>query len=285
MRCLQKEPVDRYADVGELATALAPFGPKNASTSASRIQIVLRRARDSSVVIANDVPLAMATIVPAPVVAKRPPSVVTHREPPGVESTTFGSTAGESMSTLRTARPSWGAAGAVILGLGLVAMLVVALWRTGAPELARSGSAVTAPGENPAGAEPTAAPPPNRPGPIVEPIEVAADPATPPGPPANPANPAVTAPMVNQVAPSPEAPSPPRAGEATTRPGKLGGAAPGPKPKKRRPRLRPGAGRPGAGTAPGGSEGSAGADSGSAEPPDDDDDDKWTHMTHDEKQP
>src|SRR5262249_6837734 len=30
-------------DVGDLARALAPFGPTNASTSASRIQIVLQR--------------------------------------------------------------------------------------------------------------------------------------------------------------------------------------------------------------------------------------------------
>src|SRR5262245_32071166 len=43
MRCLQKEPDQRYPDVGELARALAPFGPTNASTSASRIQIVLSR--------------------------------------------------------------------------------------------------------------------------------------------------------------------------------------------------------------------------------------------------
>src|SRR5262249_50277083 len=43
MRCLCKEPAERYADVAELAHALAPFGPKNATISASRIQIVLRR--------------------------------------------------------------------------------------------------------------------------------------------------------------------------------------------------------------------------------------------------
>src|SRR5215470_12285574 len=43
MRCLHKESDARYADVGELAQALAPFGPQNANTSASRIQIVLRR--------------------------------------------------------------------------------------------------------------------------------------------------------------------------------------------------------------------------------------------------
>ena len=45
MKCLGKEPADRHGDVGELAEALAPFGPKDATTSVSRIQVVLRRPR------------------------------------------------------------------------------------------------------------------------------------------------------------------------------------------------------------------------------------------------
>src|SRR5690348_3023848 len=36
MKCLHKDPDQRYADVAELADALAPFGPKHATTSASR---------------------------------------------------------------------------------------------------------------------------------------------------------------------------------------------------------------------------------------------------------
>src|SRR5262249_30653363 len=64
MRCLRKEPDARYAEVGELAHALAPFGPKNASTSASRIQIVLRRTgkHDSASLIPNE-PAADAAAV------------------------------------------------------------------------------------------------------------------------------------------------------------------------------------------------------------------------------
>ena len=54
MKCLQKEPVDRYRDVGELAQALAPFGPKNATTSASRIRIVLTRKRGSAATISHE---------------------------------------------------------------------------------------------------------------------------------------------------------------------------------------------------------------------------------------
>ena len=48
LRCLCKEPSDRYADVGAMAEALAPFGPKHATTSVSRIQVVLRRVRVGS---------------------------------------------------------------------------------------------------------------------------------------------------------------------------------------------------------------------------------------------
>lgn len=48
MRCLSKAPGERFADVGELAIALAPFGGPDAVSSASRIVKVLRRSKPSA---------------------------------------------------------------------------------------------------------------------------------------------------------------------------------------------------------------------------------------------
>jgi serine/threonine-protein kinase len=47
LRCLQKEPGDRFGSVAELAAALAPFGTLEASESRARIERVLDRARTS----------------------------------------------------------------------------------------------------------------------------------------------------------------------------------------------------------------------------------------------
>jgi serine/threonine-protein kinase len=48
VRCLKKRPEDRFADVGELASALAPFGSPAAAVSATRVQNVLSRALHGS---------------------------------------------------------------------------------------------------------------------------------------------------------------------------------------------------------------------------------------------
>ena len=80
MKCLRKEPVDRYADVGELAQALAPFGPKTASVSASRIQIVLRRqtSRDSTAAISTE----FSTVPPEELEPARVPVMRMPTAPP-----------------------------------------------------------------------------------------------------------------------------------------------------------------------------------------------------------
>jgi len=44
MKCLEKKPAERYADVGELAAALAPYGAMGSAAIAARIAKVLRRA-------------------------------------------------------------------------------------------------------------------------------------------------------------------------------------------------------------------------------------------------
>src|SRR5215475_3561682 len=116
MRCLQKEPDRRYPDVGELARALEPFGPTNASTSASRIQIVLSRTgrHDSAAVISTAGVLAAG------------PALDSERVPPN----TLVGTSGQSLGGRGEGR-SWGVAGAVLAGLGVGALVVVMLWRTG----------------------------------------------------------------------------------------------------------------------------------------------------------
>ena len=62
MRCLEKTPDARYRDVGELAAALAPFGPPTAAASATRIARVLRRtAAAPAVSSAGVAPTLMST--------------------------------------------------------------------------------------------------------------------------------------------------------------------------------------------------------------------------------
>jgi serine/threonine-protein kinase len=241
MRCLRKEPDERYRDVGELAHALAPFGPTNASTSASRIQIVLRRTgkHDS------------ASQIDAAQQPGGDRALDSERVPPN----TLVSTSGQSLGQRGDGR-SWGVAGAIVAGLGVGALVVAMLWRTGwftEPELPTP----------PVVAKPAPAPDVARPpGPIVEPILDE--------PPAKPSEPtaaaAATAPVATATAPVATAP-------AADAPATVRTAPPGDRKRHRPPRPR-GTLRAGSGS------GSASPGAGSA-----DDDDKWMHMTHDGKKP
>jgi eukaryotic-like serine/threonine-protein kinase len=44
-KCLERDPKDRWSNAGELARALAPFGPETASPRVERAELVLARAR------------------------------------------------------------------------------------------------------------------------------------------------------------------------------------------------------------------------------------------------
>jgi eukaryotic-like serine/threonine-protein kinase len=72
--CLEKDPARRFADVGQLAAALAPFGNARAAKAAASIENVLRPAPPSteSVIAATAVPTALPR--PAPAHAEAPTS-------------------------------------------------------------------------------------------------------------------------------------------------------------------------------------------------------------------
>jgi serine/threonine-protein kinase len=263
MRCLCKDAEARYADVAELAEALAPFGPKDATTSASRIQIVLRRQRtESASVISNE----FSTVVPEPERRSRedpdperereprePPRALTaptRREGAGKPgNTTLGATSGQMMTPASEPHARRLVAG---LSAGIVAVLlaIVFVVRSGSHGNAASDEPGIRPAAVPAAVQP-AQPPAPPPAPIVEPIEPSAEPAAIPDEPG--------APVVAAPAPAPAKPAV----------------------KKRRP-ARPAAppSRDRAAT-PAAAGAGSGSGAGSAAP----DDDKWMHMTHDDKKP
>jgi serine/threonine-protein kinase len=253
MKCLQKEPPDRYGDVGVLAQALAPYGPKNATTSASRIQIVLKRTtkRDSASTISHE----FSTIEPT---ADREP-LAPAGAPAANHATTFGATAGQSLATARIDAPSRGVAGAIVIALGLAALVLVMVWRSGRTDDAAIQEPPP-PIAKPSSVQPAVRPP----GPIIEPI--IEDP-----------------PPQKLTPPPPEVARPPQVAD----PGALPKADPPPRtdPKKHKPPHRVtgrGGVRAGAGSGSAAGKGSGSA-AGSEPPPDEDE--KWTHMTHDEKKP
>ncbi|HEX2689021.1 MAG TPA: serine/threonine-protein kinase [Kofleriaceae bacterium] len=263
MRCLRKEPEDRYGDVGELAQALAPFGPKNATTSASRIRIVLRRERGS----AAEISYGFTTVEPASLQdSAEAEASVAPEQVARPESTTFTDTAGQSIRTMRTDRHAWGLTGAVIAGLGLVALAIVVVWRSGRlDDLLSQSQESAAPSSVPSVPPPA----PRPPAPIVEPI----------------------------IEPSggthhePAVPPPPLPVAETTDPRPVAAPSVDPRPngnhrkrKRNRGPVRPVAqGSAGSGSAAAGSGSSAGSPTPTEE--EEEDDDKWMHMTHDEKAP
>jgi serine/threonine-protein kinase len=66
LKCLQKDRRQRYANVGELAEALAPFGPPEARAQAERIKrIMAARQSTGSIPPPPDAPVPVAAITPA----------------------------------------------------------------------------------------------------------------------------------------------------------------------------------------------------------------------------
>jgi serine/threonine-protein kinase len=67
LKCLRRERDERFADVGELAEALAPHGSAEARATAARVQrIVAAGPREMLALPASDVHVPVATITPAP---------------------------------------------------------------------------------------------------------------------------------------------------------------------------------------------------------------------------
>jgi hypothetical protein len=282
MKCLSKEPVDRYADVGELAEALAPFGPKDATTSVSRIQVVLRRTRHAR---PSTYSHEFSTIAPTldhepdPVPAK--PGRGAGTQPPTIgppQATTLGGTSGQALARLRDAGRPWGLIGGVGAGIGLVALVLVVVWRSG--QVSEVPSGMMKSGHAPAAAQQAASSDGRSPGLTVEPI------VEPPGAPDR-APTGVSAPVGNEpVAAEAVAGGASDSSVADPRLAPpLDAASPARKParKKQRPRRPPGAvahGDDGGDTAAERTAGSA-SGTGSAAP----DDELWTHMTHDGPKP
>jgi eukaryotic-like serine/threonine-protein kinase len=93
-KCLQKDLTKRFADVGELAAALAPFGPAGCDAEVSRIKRILV-ARSSS----GSIPPATATPTPAVAVTPATPE-------PSVERSAVGDKSAPGDKMLAESRPT-----------------------------------------------------------------------------------------------------------------------------------------------------------------------------------
>jgi len=238
LRCLQKDPRQRYADVGELAEAVAAFGPPEARFTANRIRrILVARATQESPPTPAEVPVPVVAVTPAasllPEVANRAASPAspdagappTSGPPPAAEvsGSSPSSTSSAAIDPLATDGP-WdqrthppsrrprsaaliAAAAAVLLGAPVAFLLL----------RANHGAAVAPPAADSASARPAAVaiPPVESSQPSVAPgapaVVATADPsppaeASPPRP-----RPSVTAAAVTPPARAPLAPrTPPR---------------------------------------------------------------------------
>jgi serine/threonine protein kinase len=199
LKCLAKDPKDRYRTMGELARALHTFAPASARVHADRASATAKTARTHPSVVIDDSPGVPAESVARPRQAGSIPdegAVALRRpEPESLPSWSAG------RPRPRRARAMWIAIGAAACALAIVVGAVVA--RSKAPESGAQSTAVTAP----------VAPPPL---PTPEPRITADVPSVPfdslpvasheaPGP-RSPAPPAIPA---RKIAPAPSAPPPP----------------------------------------------------------------------------
>jgi 2-oxoglutarate dehydrogenase E2 component (dihydrolipoamide succinyltransferase) len=189
MRCLAKSPAARYADVGALAAALAPFGPPDAEAAAARIAQIARRAAarasTASEAAATAPPLA-ALLAPTPDGLARPSPLPVGGGTLGRNST-LRSSLGEQMRRLRgAARRPWIIVG--LVGLGAIAAGVVVALGQRSPAAEAVHEAAAAPAPSAPGSAAPAAPAPAPAAPAPAPAALAPAPAPAPAPrPAAPA--------------------------------------------------------------------------------------------------
>ena len=170
LRCLEKDRDKRFADVGELADALAPFGGSTATGALTRVKSLLRGRQSMSSLAPNADELAAGNgdVLPT-LVGDSLPRIPSQRDTPVMrplpgsptvarpENTTLSATAGESMQ-IRRGRVPLGVIGAVVGTLGMVAVIVVMVMRHDGGDERRAAS-------------PTPPPAPTvQPAPTVEPI-------------------------------------------------------------------------------------------------------------------
>jgi serine/threonine-protein kinase len=144
-KCLEKSPSRRWANVGELAQATAPFGSKRAQLSAERVLLIASAsgvgARPEAVeaVALHKVPESAATTIQLPTESQAP----TPEWPDGDNLPTqrAGAVASpaERSAGWRTARMV--GLGAVIAGLGGVPIVGVLVWKNGGTEGAQAAEA------------------------------------------------------------------------------------------------------------------------------------------------
>ena len=167
MRCLAKQRDDRTADVGELATLLAPFGSPDVAPSAQRIVKVLRRTKAPS-----KAPVAYEPTID-PAAATRgtldpnankssvafAATAATADDPAPLAQSTFGASAAESLSRAPARHRTGLLVALVAVAAAGVTVALIATNRTDREPTAGSAPSVTAP-------EPDATPPPAE---VVEP--------------------------------------------------------------------------------------------------------------------
>lgn len=131
LRCLEKDPAMRFRNVGELAGALAPFGPPNATSRAGRIAEIVRRGGGS---IRPPAPL------PTPARESRavslPPAHITQTDARAIATVTI-------RRVVRRSRPAaFAAFGAAAFA---VALVTATAWRAARPAAEAAHVEVQAP--------------------------------------------------------------------------------------------------------------------------------------------
>jgi eukaryotic-like serine/threonine-protein kinase len=154
LSCLSKDPAGRFADVGALAAALAPFGSESSAISLGRISHVVGRKLSSS-----SLPFVPNVTVGAPAAtvladAHVPPPRALA--PSGAGSITGTPVSGDAPARPRTWMLTWAAVGvavAGVVGVVLVALLLPS-GHTPAVTAAPPSMAPSAPASSPAASPP-----------------------------------------------------------------------------------------------------------------------------------